>query len=90
MTAACARFGASRCLVRLTGAVQGRRLVFPEILEPIWCQSGVPDGGHDRTVPEIGLDGASVVAQLLGVSRARGGASLLRRLLVERFIFGNC
>jgi hypothetical protein len=26
------------------------------MLEPIGSQSGVPDGGHDRAVPEIGLD----------------------------------
>jgi len=62
MTAACARFGASRCRVRLTGAIQGRRLVLPEMLEPIGSQSGVPDGGHDRAVADIGLDGARVVA----------------------------
>ena len=37
-------------------------LVFPEILEPIGRQSGVSDGGHDRAVPEIGLDGASIMA----------------------------
>ena len=32
------------------------------MLETIERQSGVPDGGRDRAVPEIGLDGASVVA----------------------------
>jgi hypothetical protein len=42
--------------------MQGRRLVFPEMLEPIGRHSRVADRGHDRTVPEIGLDGASVVA----------------------------
>jgi len=39
-------------------------LVFPEILEPIGRQSGVSDGGHDRAVTEIGLDGARVAAVL--------------------------
>jgi hypothetical protein len=42
--------------------MQGRRLVFPEILEPIGRQSGVSDGGHDRAVAEVGLHDASVVA----------------------------
>jgi len=31
-------------------------------LEPTGRQSRVADGGHDRAVAEIGLDGASVVA----------------------------
>jgi hypothetical protein len=31
----------------LTGAIQGRRLVFPEVLEPIGCQSRIAHGGHD-------------------------------------------
>jgi hypothetical protein len=42
--------------------MQGRRLVFPEILEPIGRQSRIADRGHERTVAEIGLDGASIVA----------------------------
>ena len=39
-----------------------RKLIFPEILEPIERQSRIADRGHDRTVAEIGLDGASVMA----------------------------
>jgi hypothetical protein len=37
-------------------------LVFPEIFEPIGRQSRIAHGGHDRAVPEICLDGASVMA----------------------------
>jgi hypothetical protein len=62
MTAACARFALPHSRLGLTGAMQGRRLVFPEMLEPIGRQSRIADRGHDRTVAEIGLDGASVVA----------------------------
>jgi hypothetical protein len=40
----------------------GAKVVLPEILEPIGRQSRIADRAHDRAVPEIGLDGASVVA----------------------------
>jgi hypothetical protein len=62
MTAACARFALPHSRLGLTGAMQGRRLVFPEVLEPIGCQSRIAHGGHDRSVAEIGLNGARVVA----------------------------
>ena len=62
MTAACARFALPHSRLGLTGAMQGRRLVFPEMLEPIGRQSSIAHGGHDRAVPEIGLNGASVMA----------------------------
>ena len=61
---------ASRCTERFclaasisrSSAKQARRLIFPEMLEPIGRQSSIANRGHDRAVPEIGLDGASVVA----------------------------
>ena len=62
MTAACAHFALPHSRLGLTGALQGRRLVFPKIFEPIGRQSRIADRGHDRAVAEIGLDGASVVA----------------------------
>jgi hypothetical protein len=46
----------------LTGAMQGRRLVFPEVLKQIWRQGGVANRRRNRAVTEIGLNGASVVA----------------------------
>ena len=74
--AVCARFALPHSRLGLTGAMQGRRLVFPEMLEPIGRQSGAPDGGHDRAVPEIGLDGANVVAsELVGGGEDRRHAS---------------
>jgi hypothetical protein len=36
-------------------------LVLPEVFEPVRRQGRVADCGHDRSVAEIGLDGASVV-----------------------------
>ena len=62
MTAACARFALPHSRLGLTGAMQGRRLVFPEMLEPIGRQSRIANCRHDRAVAEIGLDGASVMA----------------------------
>ena len=37
-------------------------LILPEVFEPIRRQGRVSDRGHDRSVAEIGLDDASVVA----------------------------
>src|SRR6516165_2971616 len=37
-------------------------LVLPEVSEPVRRQGRVADRGHDRSVAEISLDGASVVA----------------------------
>ena len=37
-------------------------LVLPEVFEPVRRQGRVADRGHDRSVAEIGLDGASIVA----------------------------
>jgi hypothetical protein len=38
------------------------KLILPEVFEPVRRQGRVADGGHDRPVAEIGLNGASVVA----------------------------
>ena len=38
------------------------KLILPEVFEPVRRQGRVADRGHDRSVAEIGLDGASVVA----------------------------
>src|SRR6516164_6319698 len=38
------------------------KLIFPEVFESVRSQGRVADRGHDRSVAEIGLDGASVVA----------------------------
>ena len=38
------------------------KLILPEVLEPVRRQGRVADRGHDRSVAEIGLDGARVVA----------------------------
>ena len=38
------------------------KLILPEVFEPVRRQGRVANRGHDRSVPEIGLDGASVVA----------------------------
>src|SRR5499427_4773455 len=38
------------------------KLILPKVFEPIRSQGRVADRGHDRSVAEIGLDGASVVA----------------------------
>ena len=38
------------------------KLILPEVFEPVRRQGRVADCGHDRSVAEIGLDGASVVA----------------------------
>src|SRR5262249_47349064 len=38
------------------------KLILPKVLEPVRRQGRVADRGHDRSVAEIGLDGASVVA----------------------------
>jgi hypothetical protein len=38
------------------------KLILPEVFEPVRRQGRVADGGHNRPVTEIGLDGASVVA----------------------------
>src|SRR6516225_11730677 len=38
------------------------KLILPEVFEPVRGQGRVADRGHDRSVAEIGLDGASVVA----------------------------
>src|SRR6516162_7022614 len=40
----------------------GKTLILPEVFEPVRRQGRVADRGHDRSVAEIGLDGASVVA----------------------------
>jgi hypothetical protein len=37
------------------------KLILPEVFEPVRRQGRVADRGHDRSVAEIGLDGASVV-----------------------------
>src|SRR5689334_24385967 len=37
------------------------RLILPEVFEPVRRQGRVADRGHDRSVAEIGLDGARVV-----------------------------
>src|SRR5262249_51155971 len=37
-------------------------LILPEVFEPVRRQGRVADRGHDRSVAQIGLDGASVVA----------------------------
>jgi hypothetical protein len=36
--------------------------IFPEVFEAVRCQGRVADRGHNRSVAEIGLDGARVVA----------------------------
>src|SRR6516162_9680895 len=36
----------------------GKTLILPEVFEPVRCQGRVADRGHDRSVAEIGLDGA--------------------------------
>jgi hypothetical protein len=38
------------------------KLILPEVFKPVRRQGRVADCGHDRSVAEIGLDGASVVA----------------------------
>src|SRR5215472_5081387 len=38
------------------------KLILPEVFEAVRRQGRVADRGHDRSVAEIGLDGASVVA----------------------------
>jgi hypothetical protein len=38
------------------------KLILPEVFEPVRRQGRVADCGHDRSVAEIGLDSASVVA----------------------------
>src|SRR5215831_8568001 len=38
------------------------KLILPEVFEPVRRQGRVAHRGHDRSVAEIGLDGASVVA----------------------------
>src|SRR6516225_4627565 len=38
------------------------KLILPEVFEPARRQGRVAGRGHDRSVAEIGLDGASVVA----------------------------
>jgi hypothetical protein len=57
--------------LRRASAVTGRlkssfgtlgKLILPEVFEPVRRQGRVADRGHDRSVAEIGLDGASVVA----------------------------
>ena len=47
MTAACARFALPRSWLGLTGAMQGRRLVFPEILEDMTIRKFAPKTQHD-------------------------------------------
>jgi len=55
---------ADECLVVCIEAVRRRlirdawRSIFPEVFEPVRRQGRVADGGHDRSVAEIGLDGA--------------------------------
>ena len=34
------------------------KLILPEVFEPVRRQSTIADRGHDRSVAEIGLDGA--------------------------------
>ena len=38
------------------------KLVLPEVFEAVRRQDRVADRGHDRSMAEIGLDGASVMA----------------------------
>ena len=49
------------------------KLILPEVFEPVRRQGRVADCGHDRSVTEIGLDGASVVA-VVGELEAAGMA----------------
>jgi hypothetical protein len=63
---ASARFALAHSRLGLTSARQGRRLV-PEMLEPIGRQSGVPVDMIERC-PEIGLDGASVMAVVVSLN----------------------
>ena len=51
-------------------------LVLPEVFEAVRGQGRVADRGHDRSVAEIGLDGASVVA-VVGELEAAGVAQHL-------------
>ena len=44
------------------GCTREKELVLPEVLKPMGCQSRIAHRGHDRTVTEIGLDGARIVA----------------------------
>src|SRR5262249_36935583 len=49
-------------LVGLSRRLTLGKLILPEVFEPVRRQGRVADRGHDRSVAEIGLDGASVVA----------------------------
>ena len=49
-------------LVGLSRRLTLGKLILPEVFEPVRRQGRVADCGHDRSVAEIGLDGASVVA----------------------------
>jgi hypothetical protein len=52
----------------------GRELILPEVFEPVRRQGRVAHRGHDRSVAEIGLDGASVVA-VVGELEPAGAAA---------------
>ena len=49
------------------------KLVLPEVFEAVRGQGRVANRGHDRSVAEIGLDGASVVA-IVGELEPAGNA----------------
>ena len=59
------------------------KLIFPEVFESVRSQGRVADRGHDRSVAEIGLDGASVVAvvgELVAASVAKHAADRSARM----------
>ena len=54
------------------------KLILPEVLESVRRQGRVADRGHDRSVAEIGLDSARVVAVIGELEPAGMGVNVER------------